>query len=81
MPDQSPAEELPVSEIRVSFGRIDPEDAVLSPAARYRVTWTDCCTNGEFTAALVSVNESEDQIDSVTFDNGVTCDGVTLVPA
>jgi hypothetical protein len=66
-------------QVHVGWGEISPEDAELAPGVRYTVTWEDCCTHGEFTAALVSINRSEEgQVDSVTFGNGVTCDGVTL---
>jgi hypothetical protein len=73
-----------MAEVNVGWGVISPEDAGLSPGTRYTVTWHDCCTSGEFTAVLVAINRSPDgegglSVDSVSFDNGVTCDGVNLV--
>lgn len=49
--------------------------------ARYKVTFHDCCVQGEFTAVLASKNYdpddpgSEPYLESLTFGNGVTLSG------
>jgi hypothetical protein len=60
-------------------GSISLTDAEVG--AEYRVTWDDCCVQGSFQARVASKKyvpdppETEDFLDSVTFDNGVTLSG------
>lgn len=49
------------------------EDAV--PGRRYRVTWDDCCAQGQFEAELLACSPPGDgtvPVESLTFANGVT---------